>query len=303
MEMATEQRKIMTNEHRLRDFLQSSLFIFAKRFVAGQTLKEALEVVKNLNAKGFFTTLDFLGESVASVEEATIATEQNILLLRALRERQLDLNISVKPTQLGLLIDRKLFEHNLKKIAQTAKDLGAFVRVDIEGSSTTDATFEIILQLKSEGFPVGAAVQAMLKRSPHDVVRFIEDGIRLRLCKGAYKEPPVLALRKKNDIRRQYLALAKRLLTSRLYHGFATHDEALIEAIKAFVVNNDISRNAFEFQMLYGMRSDLQEKLKREGWRVRIYVPFGYAWLPYFYRRLRERKENVWFVLKNLFRS
>lgn len=279
------------------------LFIFARRFIAGRTLEEALTVLRRLKARGFLTTIDHLGENVTNAEEAKQATEVYIDIIRALKKNELDRNVSVKLTQLGLDISRELCLENLRRILEAAKETGTFVRVDIEGSKYTTATFDVVKELKEKGLPVGAAVQAMLRRTPSDVVSFLEQNTTMRVCKGAYKEPIDIAFAKKDEVDRQYIALTKRLLTSGLYHGIATHDERIIAETKSFAKERKIARDSFEFQMLLGIRPNFQEQLIANGWRLRVYVPFGRAWLPYVLRRMRERKENVWFVIKNLFRK
>ncbi|MBI4212641.1 MAG: proline dehydrogenase family protein [Deltaproteobacteria bacterium] len=288
---------------KLHHRLQPLFFPFAKRFIAGATLLEALDVVRRLNTQGFLTTLDFLGENITTDAEAHEATEQNLSILQALAEQKLNLNISVKPTMLGLSVGQDLFEKNLRRVAEKAHELGAFVRVDMEGSATTIDTLTVVKKIKGPYAPIGTVVQAMLKRTPHDVIDLLNNHISLRLCKGAYKEPAAIALQDKDELRAQYISLAKQLLTSNLYHGIATHDDAIIEALISFVREQRLDKTSFEFQMLYGVRRDLQEKLRSLGFGIRIYVPFGNAWLPYVVRRLRERKENVWFVVRNLFQK
>lgn len=282
--------------------LSTILAPFARRFIAGTTLAEALDAMVDLKSKGFLTTFDHLGESVTNEAEARTAADQYVLMLRALREHGLDRNISVKLTQIGLSIDSELCFENLSRIVRAAEEAASFVRVDMEGSDVTQATLDIIMRVKkNRATPVGAVLQAMLKRTPMDAIDLIEKDITIRLCKGAYKEPADIAHRNMRDIRREFAALAKRLLTSGGYHAIATHDEVLIENIKAFAREQNIPPGSFEFQMLYGIRPSLQRKIVKEGYRMRIYVPFGRAWVPYTWRRLRERKENVWFVVKSLF--
>lgn len=280
----------------------SIITFLARRFIAGQTLSQALDVVEHLNGQGFLTTLDHLGEDVTKEEEANAATEQYIAILKALKQRGLEKNISIKLTQIGLSIDQDLCIRNLTRIVKAAYDVQGFVRVDIEGSAYTTATFDTIKKVKTNAAPLGAAVQAMLRRTPEDVVGLIDRAITIRLCKGAYKEPKDIAYQKREEIDRQYLALMKRLLTAETYNAIATHDEDLIQATKAFVKNNGLKKDSFEFQMLMGIRRPMQRKLRDEGWRIRIYVPFGRHWLPYMWRRLRERKENTLFLMRNIFR-
>lgn len=275
---------------------------FAKRFAAGTTLAEAIEVVKRLEDQGFRTTLDHLGESVQSRDEAIRATEKYIVILKALKEKNLDTFVSVKLTQLGLDIDRELCVSNLKRIVEAAEKAKGFVRVDMEGSDETTATLEIIKELKTNrSVPLGAVLQAMLLRTPDDVMELMKREIPIRLCKGAYKEPAEIALQDMVEIRREFLSLAKRLMTAGGPPAIATHDIWLIDRVKAFAEKQGIDRTHFEFQMLYGIRRRLQRKIRDDGYAIRIYVPFGRAWLPYMWRRLRERKENMFFFVKHLF--
>ncbi len=282
--------------------MMSIVTFLARRFIAGQTLAQALDVVERFNRRGFLTTLDHLGEEVNKEAEAHAATDQYIAILKALKERGLDRNISIKLTQIGLSIDRELGMKNLTRIVKAAFETQAFVRVDMEGSAYTQSTLDAVRAVKTNATPVGATIQSMLKRSPEDLIALMEKNIPLRLCKGAYKEPSAIAYQKRDEIDRQFLDLAKRLLTAETYNGIATHDEDLIDAIKAYVKNNRIDRDSFEFQMLMGIRPAMQRRLLEQGWRVRVYIPFGRHWLPYMWRRLRERKENTLFLLKNAFR-
>jgi len=281
----------------------SIITFFARRWIAGLTLSHALDVVEQLNRRGFHTTLDHLGEDVTNEAEANTSTDQYIAILHGLKERNLDRNVSVKLTQLGLAIDPDLCAKNLGRIVSAAVEVGGFVRVDIEGSQWTTKTFDVVKKVRTNVSPVGAAVQAMLKRSPDDVAALIDRDTPIRLCKGAYKEPADIAHLKHEDIVKHYIALMKRMLTSGIYHGIATHDEEIIEATKKFAKENKVGSDAFEFQMLMGMRRKLQQQLIDDGWRLRIYVPFGKRWLPYMLRRLREKRENFWFFVSHLFKG
>ncbi len=289
--------------HRRLGWLASKLLApFAKRFIAGVTLADALNALAKLKSQGLATTLDHLGESVASAAEAEVATEQYIVMLKALKERGLDRNVSLKLTQLGLEIDPELCVKNLERVVAVAEEMHGFVRVDMEGSGETDGTLEAVRSVRrSRVSPVGAVLQAMLHRTSDDMVELIKREIPIRLCKGAYKEPPNIALQRMEDVQKRFLALAKRLLTTGHYHAIATHDRLLIDEIKRFSEEHGITKDRFEFQMLLGIRPKLQRRLAEEGYTVRVYVPFGRSWVPYTWRRLRERKENMLFFVKHLF--
>lgn len=278
------------------------LFIFAKRFIAGQTLDEALPVVAQLKERGFATTLDILGESVTNVDEARSVAEEYCRVLRTLKDRGLDVNMSLKLTQLGLDISEQLCFDNVAKILVEAAKLGGFIRIDMEGSAYTQKTLDMVERWHRIYPNLGTVIQAMLRRSVNDVETLLENKTSVRLCKGAYKESAAVAFPDKRDVDEQYGMLMERLIGSGIYHGIATHDEKIINRAKDHAARYGIGRDRFEFQMLHGIRRDLQEQLVKEGWRLRIYVPYGSAWLPYTLRRMRERKENFWFVVKNIFR-
>ncbi len=272
-----------------------------RRFIAGTTLKEALDCASKLSREGFLFTLDHLGEHVSNKREAEAAAELYIVLLRALKEHSLPRNISLKLSQLGMGVDRELCLKNLERIVNATEELKGFVRVDMENSASTDATLQMTKNAhKNRLTPVGAVLQAKLKRTPDDLLSMLESGISVRLCKGAYDEPAGIAFQSRSEVRREFLALAKRLLTSGITHGIATHDEFIIDEIKKFVVSNEIEKGSFEFQLLLGIRIGLAKKLLAEGWRVRIYIPFGKAWLPYTMRRIREIKTRI--TISDLFR-
>jgi proline dehydrogenase len=282
----------------------------ASRFVAGADRTAALKVTKSMNDNGLMITLDYLGESCTNEMEALQACSEIQLLLNDIAREGLKANVSVKPTQLGLKIDESLAYSNIRALVEQAGQLGNFIRIDMEDSSAVDATLRIYRKLRYEAGldNVGVVIQSYLYRSEEDIERLIEDGARVRLCKGAYAEPPEVAFPHKNDTDANYGNLARLLLSQKarergVYPAMATHDADLIEDIKAFVTANKIPRNSFEFQMLYGIRRDLQEGLAQEGYRVRVYVPYGTAWYPYFVRRLAERPANLWFFLSNLIRK
>lgn len=278
------------------------LFLFAKRFIAGENLAEALPVIGRKKNLGFFTTVDLLGESVKDAEMSKVSAEDYCRLIETLDHENLEPNVSLKLTQLGLDISTQLCYENVCKVLNKAAEKDSYVRIDMEGSDYTERTLELVKRWHA-GYPkVGAVIQAMLKRSPGDVERLLKSGIGIRLCKGAYKEPQDIAFEDKKDVDQQFKELTSKLLESGIYHGIATHDEKMINHAKDFAISNGISKKSFEFQMLLGIRSRLQKQLIEEGWQLRVYIPFGRAWLPYTLRRLRERKENFWFVVKHFFR-
>jgi proline dehydrogenase len=280
---------------------QQRFFFLAKRFVAGETIAEALDAIARLNADGLTATLDFLGEDTTRREDAERTRDEYLALLRAIRERGVETNVSVKLTAMGLLIDEDFATENVRAIvAAAAGNADPFVRIDMEGSAVVDATLRVFERVYAERTNVGPVLQAYLKRTPADVETMIERGARVRLCKGAYNEPPELAHKDMPTIRREYLRLAESLLVRGRYPGIASHDERIIDAVKAFVRDRGIARDAFEFQMLYGIRPEIQRRLVSEGYRVRVYVPYGTHWAGYFYRRIMERKENALFVLGSL---
>jgi len=278
------------------------------RFVAGTTVEDALRVTKNLNSAGLSVSIDNLGENVTSTDEARHSVELYQQMLAEIRARGLNANVSLKLTHMGLDVDPKLaYENVTALVAQAASgEPKNFVRVDMEGSAYTQRTLDLVHELhrvsQNRGC-VGAVIQSYMRRAEDDVTKLIANGIRVRLCKGAYKEPPEIAFQAKSEVDANYLKLMKLLMKSGIYHGLATHDEKIIREAKRFALEQGISKDAFEFQMLYGIRRDLQQSLVRDGWRMRVYVPFGTEWYPYFMRRLAERPANVKFVLSNLFRK
>jgi proline dehydrogenase len=281
----------------------SLLFRLASRFVAGERVDQAIRSVRNLNSKGMTASLDILGENVHDKMTADRAVQAYMDLLDQIHEAGIDSNISIKLTMTGLDIGDDYCLENVSRILEKARALNNFVRVDMEGSSYTERTLKVFFQLHKKYPEVGAVIQAYLHRSDRDIDDLNAAGARVRLCKGAYREPPSVAIQKMSDIRVNYKKLAEKLLTRGVYPGIATHDSSLIKWTKQFVAERGIPNDKFEFQMLYGIRKGTQESIVREGYRMRIYVPFGTHWAPYFYRRLRERKENVWFVVSNLFKG
>jgi proline dehydrogenase len=292
----------------LRRFAESSTLgrRMSSRFVAGCLLEDAMTATAALQSQGFAVTLDSLGENVTSPDQARHAGEIYRHLLDAIAQRGLNANVSLKLTQMGMELSPGLALEVVSGLVGQATRLGSFVRVDMEGTPYTQATLDLVRQIhaipENRGH-VGIVIQAYLRRSAGDIATLLADGIRIRLCKGAYQEPPELAFPAKSDVDANFAALTKTLLKSGVYHGIATHDEAMIAATKDFVDAERIDRSSFEFQMLYGVRRDLQRKLVQEGYRVRVYVPFGDEWYPYFMRRLAERPANVIFLAKNFFRN
>jgi proline dehydrogenase len=277
-----------------------------KRFIAGMEPEDALRAAEAVNRQGIAVTLDSLGESVTSAAEAHRAADVYHHLLDSIAERGLDANISVKLTQMGLEQSPDLAESIAANLAQHARATRNFVRIDMEDSRLTQTTLDIVRRVHARAGlrgAVGVVIQAYLYRSQADVEQLLADGIRIRLCKGAYNEPPEVAFPRKSEVDTNFLKLSKMLLESPTYHALATHDEALIDSIKAYAATGAIAPSHFEFQMLYGVRRDLQRKLVREGYKVRVYVPFGTEWYPYFMRRLAERPANVLFLARNFFRS
>jgi proline dehydrogenase len=272
------------------------------RFVAGETLEQALEVARKLKAEGITVTLDHLGESVTTLEEAAEARDVYLRTLDAIHAMGTDGNVSLKLTQFGLDLGTAECVANVERLVARAAELGSFVRVDMESSEYTDRTLNLVHELHAKHGAVGVVIQAYLYRSQADTEKLCAAGIRVRLCKGAYLEPAAVAYPRKSDVDAAYLSLTKCLMERGVYPALATHDEALIRRIRQFADERRVPRDAFEFQMLYGIRRDLQRRLAADGYRVRLYVPFGKAWYPYYMRRLAERPANVFFILRNLFR-
>jgi proline dehydrogenase len=272
----------------------------ARRFVAGETLDDAVEAAREVNRRLQLASLDLLGENVSDEAGARRAAEGYLAVFDRIAQERLDANVSLKLTQLGLDLSEDLCLELLEKIVAHATSQGNFVRIDMEGSAYTQRTVEIAKRVRAKYTGVGTVMQAYLYRTEKDVQDLLATGCRLRLCKGAYKEPPDVAFPKKSDVDANYVKLMKMLLPSGIYHGVATHDPAMIKATKDFAREQNIKRDQFEFQMLYGIRADLQEKLVRDGFRVRVYIPYGVDWFPYFMRRLAERPANVAFFLRNL---
>jgi proline dehydrogenase len=274
-----------------------------QRFVAGSTLAEAADVLASLHTAGYATTVDVLGESVDSKEAARAAADAYMDVLRTLVERGLDGNVSLKLTQMGLDLDRGFCVENVRRVVDEAARSGAFVRVDMEDHTRTDATLAVARELHAAYPEVGVVIQSYLRRSAEDIEALIAQGIRVRLCKGAYNEPSDVAFPSKAEVDDSYVALMERLLRDGRYPAIATHDERILRRAVRFARREGIGPERFEFQMLYGIRRDLQERLTRAGWTVRVYTPYGHEWYPYFMRRLAERPANLLFILRNVVRD
>ena len=279
----------------------------SSRFVAGTQVEDVLRATRAINESGPSVSIDNLGENVSNVDEARASAQLYHQLLDDIAEQKLNANISLKLTHMGLDVDEQLARDQVTGLVAKAAAMNPrnFVRVDMEGSPYTQRTLDFVHELHrapgNQGC-VGAVIQSYMRRSESDVEKLLAEGIRIRLCKGAYKEPPEIAFQPKSEVDANYIKLMKILLKSKVYHGLATHDENIINQAKAFATKERISRDAFEFQMLHGIRRDLQQSLVRDGWRMRVYIPFGTEWYPYLMRRLAERPANVLFIAKNLFR-
>jgi proline dehydrogenase len=285
---------------RLRPFRE-----MASRFIAGETLEEAVDAVKALNARGLTASFDHLNEAVKTPEETRDEVRQYQRLLARIDQTGAKANVSLKLTQCGLLFDKALALENARAVVADATKRDSFVRIDMEQSAVTQATLDIVRELHAEfGEPhVGAVLQSYLRRTEEDAKALCRERVRIRLCKGAYLEGPDVAFPDKADVDANFVRCMKVLLDSGVYHGIATHDERMVDATLEYAAKQHLPRGAYEFQMLYGIRRDLQERLVKDGHPVRIYVPYGRHWYPYFMRRLAERPANLWFVMRNLIRG
>lgn len=289
----------------LRSWMETSAISrrVASRFVAGETLADVLATGRRINGEGIALTIDHLGENVTSLAEAEVSRDVYLRALNEMAENRIDGNVSLKLTQFGMDISEAACRENVEQLVKRAKELGSFVRVDMESSVYTDRTLALVEDLHARHGAVGTVIQAYLHRSERDVEMLCRRGIRVRLCKGAYLEPAELAFQAKAEVDRNYVQLMRTLLAAGTYPAIATHDEKIIQRTKEFARARHIPADSFEFQMLYGIRRDLQRRLVAEGYRLRLYVPFGKAWYPYFMRRLAERPANVVFLARNLFRA
>ncbi|HTQ52884.1 MAG TPA: proline dehydrogenase family protein [Bryobacteraceae bacterium] len=295
----------LSRQKHLRKFMETSRLArkLSARFVAGDNLPDALATCQRINAEGISVTLDHLGENVTSLAEAAASRDAYLKALGQIGLLGIDGNVSLKLTQFGMDLSLSECRANVEALVEQAARMGNFVRVDMESSEYTDRTLELVCDLHARYKATGTVIQSYLHRSRGDVEMLCARGIRVRLCKGAYLEPPAVAFQAKSDVDRNYVELMNILLEKGVYPAIATHDEKIIEQTRQFVESRKISRDSFEFQMLYGIRRDIQRRLVNEGYRLRLYVPYGGAWYPYFMRRLAERPANVLFLARNLFRS
>jgi proline dehydrogenase len=295
----------LSREQRLRRWMERSpaAHRVAHRFVAGDRMDQALAACRRINHEGIAATLDYLGENVTSLQEAAECRDAYLRTLSAIVENGIESHVSLKLTQFGIDLCEEACRNNVTGLVKYAADSGSFVRVDMESSGYTERTLRLVEDLHERYGACGTVIQAYLYRSSKDIARLNSRGIRVRLCKGAYLEPPDVAFARKRDVDRNYRELARVLLAEGSYPAIATHDEAIIRDLIAHCRRNAIPADRFEFQMLYGIRRDLQRMLVSEGYRVRVYIPYGEAWYPYFMRRLAERPANLLFLAKNLLKE
>lgn len=295
----------LSRQHRLKELLSvlPGFRQITRRFIAGENIDDAIIAIPELNALGITASFDHLGESISSKEEAETDVVEYLHVLERIEEEGIASNISIKPTQLGLDIAEELCLANLERLVIAARKYKNFVRIDMEDSPRTDATLRIFFNLRKRFDNVGIVLQAYLYRTEKDLADVLAAGGRVRLCKGAYDEPESVAFPDKSDVDRNFVKLMQIMLRSGIYHGIATHDDAMINATREFAAREKIPNESWEFQMLYGIRRDQQIKLAKAGYGMRTYVPYGEYWYPYFMRRLAERPANIWFVLKNSLRG
>jgi len=294
----------LSRQKQLRKWMETSRWArrLSARFVAGDNLPDALATCRRINTEGIAVTLDHLGENVTSLAEAAASRDAYLRALTEIVNLKIKGNVSLKLTQFGMDLSLAECRSNVEQLVARAAELGNFVRVDMESSEYTDRTLDLVTDLHARYATVGTVIQAYLYRSRKDVEMLSQRGIRVRLCKGAYLEPASVAFQSKADVDRNFVELTNILLETGVYPAIATHDEKIIEQTERFVESRKIARDSFEFQMLYGIRRDIQRRLVAEGYRLRLYVPYGGAWYPYFMRRLAERPANVFFLARNLLR-
>ena len=295
----------LSRQATLRKWVETSAAArrFSTRFVAGNSLDDAIAVCRRVYSEGITATLDYLGENVTSLDEAAVCRDMYLRMLTAMRRAGLEPNVSLKLTQFGLDLSAPACEENVGALVEAAASVGGFVRIDMESSQYTDRTLALVRSLHRKHAACGTVIQAYLRRSAADIRLLENHRIRVRLCKGAYLENHQVAFPAKSDVDRNYVDLAQSLLTNGEYPAIATHDEKIIKAIERYAAEKGIARDRFEFQMLYGIRRDLQRRLVRDAYRLRLYIPFGEAWYPYFMRRLAERPANLLFFLRHALRS
>ena len=306
--MVTRSALIYLSQHEALKEFAARFRLFKKlttRFVAGETIAEAVEAIHQINADDCTASFDHLNESVTSAAETMEEVREYQQVLEAIDKTGISSNVSIKLTQFGLEIDSELAYRNARTVVEDAVRRGNFVRIDMEASNVTQKTLDLFKRLRGEfGVnDVGIVLQSYLRRTFNDAQDLLKLPARIRLCKGAYNEPPEVAFPEKKNVDDNYIRVMRVLLSSGVYHGIATHDPRMIDATIDFAQRGGISKQAFEFQMLYGVRRDLQRQLARDGYNMRIYVPYGKHWYPYFMRRLAERPANIWFVLKNLLKG
>lgn len=282
---------------------RSVVHIFAKKYIAGETLEDAVRVVKELNKKDILATIDVLGESVNTKKESELALKECLMVIETINEHKLNSNLSLKPTQLGLIIDKQFCFEQISAILEKAKGYNNFVRIDMEDSSTTDATLELHSKLKKKYSNVGVVVQSYLKRTYSDVREQNKLGTNYRLCKGIYVEPAEIAFKERQQVRDNFLKTLEKIFDDGNYVGIATHDDYLVNAAYELIKKKNISKNKYEFQMLYGIQEGLRDKIKADGHKIRIYVPFGEHWYKYSIRRLQENPQLAWYITKSIFSS
>lgn len=275
--------------------------IFSRRYIAGETLGEAIDLVKNLNSKGIYATIDVLGEAIKNKDEAITSKKKALQVFDSIIQNNLKANLSIKPTQMGLSIDEDFAYEQISELVERAKQIDNFVRIDMEDSPFTDATFKLYKRLRENYDNTGVVVQAYLKRTYDDVVVLNKLGTNYRLCKGIYIESPNIAYKDKQIIRDNYLKILETILKSGNYVGIATHDEYLIKGAYKLIKDLNIPKDKFEFQMLLGVREDLRDRINKDGYKIRVYVPFGKDWYPYSIRRLKENPQIAGYIFKSLF--
>lgn len=294
----------LSRQEGLKDFATSFSYFkkLTTRFVAGDNIEETIPYIRQINSENCTASFDHLNESVVSAAEADREVTEYLNILKTIDQQRMTSNVSIKLTQFGLGLDPEIAYRNARRVVEEAQRLGNFVRVDMEDSGVTQVTIDIFKRLRAEFDlnTVGIVLQSYLYRSYADATELVKIPARIRICKGAYNESAEVAFPDKKDVDANYIKIMQLLLSSGVYHGIATHDPKMIEATIDFAMREGVGKEKFEFQMLYGVRRDLQRQLARDGFNVRIYVPYGKHWYPYFMRRLAERPANIWFVLKNL---